>query len=175
VSPARGVAEGGVPDRATLKTTSGAMVAVLRFFSRALHVVPLAYPAAPSRLELFKLLGGTCLPWNLLLESKASAFGFLEEIMNFDEVIQLQVLKLKALSHGANMGRLVDMAIEQGQLTELRQLCAKVHPSLIDRLDQVANLLDMSKREFIEAAVSDALVRAEEAISRSGALDQGGL
>jgi hypothetical protein len=32
VSP-KGVAEGGVPDRATLKTTSGAMVAVLRFFA----------------------------------------------------------------------------------------------------------------------------------------------
>jgi hypothetical protein len=46
-------------------------------------------------------------------------------------------------------------------------------PSLIDRLDQVTNLLDMSKREFIEAAVSDALARAEEAIERSGALDQG--
>lgn len=48
-------------------------------------------------------------------------------------------------------------------------------PSLIDRLDQVTNLLDMSKREFIEAAVSDALARAEEAIERSGALDQGSL
>jgi hypothetical protein len=36
-----------------------AMVAVLRFFSRALHVVPLAYPAAPSRLELFKPLDAT--------------------------------------------------------------------------------------------------------------------
>lgn len=95
--------------------------------------------------------------------------------MNFDEVIQLQVLKLKALSHGANMGRLIDQAIDQGQLTELRQMCAKVHPLLIDRLDQVTNLLDMSKREFIEAAVSDALARAEEAIERSGALDQGSL
>lgn len=60
MSPVRGVAEGGVPDRATLKTTSGAMVAILRFFSRALQVVPLVYPAAaPSRLELFKLLDAT--------------------------------------------------------------------------------------------------------------------
>jgi hypothetical protein len=31
----------------------------------------------------------------------------------------------------------------------------------------------MSKREFIEAAVSDALARAEEAIERSGALNKG--
>jgi hypothetical protein len=95
--------------------------------------------------------------------------------MNFDEVIQLQVLKLKAMSHGANMGRLVDQAIEQGQLTELRQMCAKVHPELYSRLEQVTALLDMSKREFIEGAVADAVARAEEAISRSGALDQGSL
>ena len=95
--------------------------------------------------------------------------------MNFDEVIQLQVLKLKALSHGVNGGRLIDMAIEQGQLPELRQMCAKVHPQVHDRLEQVTSLLDMSKREFIEGAVIDALNRAEEAIERSGALDQGSL
>lgn len=95
--------------------------------------------------------------------------------MNFDEVIQLQVLKLKALTHGVNNGRLIDHLIENNETPELRQMCAKVHPSLIDRLDQVTNLLDMSKREFIEAAVSDALARAEQAIDRSGALDQGSL
>ncbi|MFN7610777.1 MAG: hypothetical protein ACK5QX_07555 [bacterium] len=35
----KGVAEGGVPDRATFKPTSGAMVAVLRWSSRALRFV----------------------------------------------------------------------------------------------------------------------------------------
>jgi hypothetical protein len=48
--------------------------------------------------------------------------------MNFDEVIQLQVLKLKALTHGVNNGRLVDHLIEQNETPELRQMCAKVHP-----------------------------------------------
>jgi poly-D-alanine transfer protein DltD len=128
-----------------------------------------------QNLELFKRHGFPCRRFPFLLESRTSAFGFLEETMNFDEVIQLQVLKLKALTHGVNNGRLVDHLIEQNETPELRQMCAKVHPSLIDRLDQVTNLLDMSKREFIEAAVSDALARAEEAIERSGALDQGSL
>jgi hypothetical protein len=54
VSPARAFAEGGVPDRATLKTTSGAMVAVLRFFRVHCTLCRSPYPAAPSRLELFK-------------------------------------------------------------------------------------------------------------------------
>lgn len=95
--------------------------------------------------------------------------------MNFDEVIQLQVLKLKAMTHGAGNGRLIDSIIEQGSAPELRQMCAKVHPSLISRLESITGLLDMSKREFIEAAVSDALARAEQAVARSGALDQGSL
>lgn len=94
--------------------------------------------------------------------------------MRFDEVIQLQVLKLKALNSGAGMGRLIDAAIDQGELPQLRQMCAKVHPEMYERLEQVTNLLDMSKREFIEGAVSDALARAEEAISRSGALAEQG-
>lgn len=94
--------------------------------------------------------------------------------MLFDEVIQLQVLKLKSLNSGANMGRLIDAAIDQGELPQLRQMCAKVHPEMYERLEQVTNLLDMSKREFIEGAVADALARAEEAIARSGALSEQG-
>jgi hypothetical protein len=90
--------------------------------------------------------------------------------MNFDELVQLQVLKHKSPERPFP---LIDKLVDEHP--EMRQMCAKVHPSLIDRLDQVTNLLDMSKREFIEAAVSDALARAEEAIERSGALDQGSL
>lgn len=98
--------------------------------------------------------------------------------MNFDEVLQLQALRLKARTHGTpgtNGGRLIDLAIEQGQLPELRQMCAKVHPHVYERLEQYTGLLDMSKREFIEGAVIDALNRAEEAIRRTGSLDQGSL
>lgn len=91
--------------------------------------------------------------------------------MNFDEMIQLQVLKLKATTHGAAYGRLIDSAIEQGQLPELRQMCAKVHPELYAKLENITGLLDMSKREFIEGAVADALARAEDILSRSGTLD----
>jgi hypothetical protein len=81
------------------------------------------------------------------------------ETMNFDEVIQLQVLKLKA-SHGGKQssGRSPD----EQSTPELRQMCAKVLPALIDRLDQVLQPAGLSKREFIEAAVSDALARAEK-------------
>jgi hypothetical protein len=89
--------------------------------------------------------------------------------MNFDEVMQLQVLKHKALSM-ASTTFLIDKLIEQNEI-ELRQMCAKVSPELYAALEEVTELLDMSKREFIEAAA--VLARAEEAIERSGnALDQ---
>lgn len=95
--------------------------------------------------------------------------------MNFDEVIQLQVLKLKAVTHGRH-GRIIDSILDQGEVPGIRQLCAKVPQQIHDRLDTVTNILDMSKREFVEAALVDALERAEQTISRSGALDvQGSL
>ena len=95
--------------------------------------------------------------------------------MSVDEVSQLRVLKLKASQHGAGLGRLIDQAVESGELTGLRQMCAKVHPALYDRLEAITGLLDMSKREFIEGAVADAVARAEEAIERAGAINQGSL
>lgn len=92
--------------------------------------------------------------------------------MKLDEVLQLQVLKLKALTSGQANARLVDMALEQGDVQGMKQMCAKVSVELYERLTEVCQLLDMSKRQFIEAAVHDALGRAEELIERSGALDQ---
>lgn len=95
--------------------------------------------------------------------------------MKFDEVIQLQVLKLKALNHGKSeiLNGVVDELAEQS--TQLRQVCAKVSPQLFDELENVCMLLDMSKRQFIEGALIDALDRAKETIERMGALEQGEL
>ena len=96
--------------------------------------------------------------------------------MNFDEIIQLQVLKLKASVTGAQPmnGKFVDQLIEEGAAPELRQMCAKVHPTLYAALEEVCDLLDMSKRQFIEAAVADAIQRSQETIAKYKALDAQG-
>ena len=92
--------------------------------------------------------------------------------MNFDETIQLQVLKLKAMSGGIK-GKLLDQLLEEaGETAHVRQMCAKVSHLVYEDLEQVCQLLDMSKREFIEAAVVDALAKAHEVINRSGVMDQ---
>ena len=96
--------------------------------------------------------------------------------MNLDEVLQLQVLKLKAMKSGFNNGRLVDMALDQGQeVASVRNMCAKVSHELYESLELVCQLLSMSKRQFIEAAVSDAIAKAEDLIERTGAMRQGEL
>lgn len=93
--------------------------------------------------------------------------------MNFDEVIQLQALKLKALNSGQGLSSVVDRLAEEAP--QLRQMCAKVSPELYDRLEQVCGVLDMSKRQFIEGAVADALDRAVAIVEKTGAFEQGAL
>lgn len=87
--------------------------------------------------------------------------------MQFEEVLQLQVLRAKA---GYDNARLTDRLIES--LPEgdngIRQMCAKVSIQLIEDLNEVCTRLDMSKRQFIEAAVIDAVKRAHEVMERHG-------
>lgn len=90
--------------------------------------------------------------------------------MNFDEVIQLQVLKLKSMAVGR--GPITEALVESAEASPvLRQMCAKVSAPLYDDLENTCKLLDISKREFIESAVSDALQRAHDVINRSGVMD----
>lgn len=92
--------------------------------------------------------------------------------MNFTETIQLQVLKLKAQSGGIR-GHILDQLLEEaGETAPVRQMCAKVSHLVYEDLEQVCSLLDLSKREFIETAVIDALARAHEVIDRSGVIEQ---
>jgi hypothetical protein len=86
--------------------------------------------------------------------------------MNFDELVQLQVLKHKASLSGPSF--LIDKLVDEHP--EMRQMCAKVSPQLYAALEEVCNFLDLSKRAFIEAAVSDAIRKAQ--IQIGNALDQ---
>ena len=87
--------------------------------------------------------------------------------MQFTDLIQLQVLKRKETFPA----RAMDQILNRSEDPSIKQLCAKVHVSLIQDLDEVCALLDMSKRQFIEAALVDALARAHDAIDSSGILN----
>lgn len=54
---------------------------------------------------------------------------------------------------------------------ELKNICAKVHPQLADRIDHVCTLLDISKRRFLEAAFIEACDMAESILEAEGVND----
>lgn len=57
------------------------------------------------------------------------------------------------------------LASQDPDKLELKQMCAKVPPDLIRRVDEVTAFLDVSKRKFIESAVANAVQESENLIS----------
>lgn len=82
--------------------------------------------------------------------------------MTHNEYLQYKVLEKKYGSRGYD---LVDAAIAQGEDVPVRNMCAKVHPVLVDRVQSVCSALGVSQRRFIEAAVSTAVHEAEELLA----------
>lgn len=80
-----------------------------------------------------------------------------------NDYIEYLVLNLKYESRGYD---LIDHAIASGEDVPVRNMCAKVHPVLVDRLDDVCKTLGVSKRRFIESAVAHAIHDAEEGLAR---------
>lgn len=82
-----------------------------------------------------------------------------------------EYLTFRALAHKFDdSGRITDIILDdpehQGK-PEIKNLCAKLHVSLVDRLDTVCSFLDISKREFIERSLIESLDVAEKIIAES--------
>ena len=78
-----------------------------------------------------------------------------------EEMILFKALGFKQSRTGVN---LIDH-IENGNITaniELKNVCAKVSPELAEELDNTCHLLGISKRRFVEAAIVEALNKADE-------------
>lgn len=93
--------------------------------------------------------------------------------MNLDELIQLQVLKRKSEVGGGSGRSSIKERLLNGEEPhpQLRQMCAKVSIELHNDVENICTVLDLSKREFIEQAVIEAVRRAEEVIERSGGIE----
>lgn len=88
--------------------------------------------------------------------------------MNLEELIQLQVLKRKSLMTGR--GPMLERILEDAPDAPVRQMCAKVSAELYQELENICGALDLTKREFIESAVADAIERAHEHIEKAGGI-----
>lgn len=83
---------------------------------------------------------------------------------DLEELLLYKALNYKQVRTGVN---LIDH-IENGNITaniELKNVCAKVSPELAEDLDKTCHLLGISKRRFVEAAIVEALNKAEAIMS----------
>ena len=85
--------------------------------------------------------------------------------MKFDQLLMYRALRFKAhLDHQAYNGPHQDkiMAeLAEKHPDELKNVCAAISVPLFDRLTETLGILDMSKRQFIESALIDALDKAD--------------
>lgn len=80
-----------------------------------------------------------------------------------------KALAFKRRMRGADLANLV-AADERGR-DMLKNVCAKVTPALAEEIDQVCDLLDVNKREFLEAAFIDAVARAKSIFESEGCIE----
>lgn len=99
----------------------------------------------------------------------------------FDQFIQYRALKFKFSSMGSLTISDIERMVESGSLQRtdengnvvpttledacpipLRNVCAKLSVELVERLDKTLGILDISKREFIEMALIEALNRVDQ-------------
>jgi hypothetical protein len=78
-----------------------------------------------------------------------------------DEILTYKALAFK---HGSDQSALMDLVVAQNQdnpalQTVTKNVCAHLSIQLVDRLEGALGVLDMSKRQFIETAIIDALDR----------------
>lgn len=83
--------------------------------------------------------------------------------------IQLQALKLKATIEGSHPA-LIDAILEnpankEGLKKEFRNVCALISVTQFEALEELCNLLDLSKREVISMALNDFIPRANAIVS----------
>lgn len=85
------------------------------------------------------------------------------------EFLQYKALGLKFALENSD---LTDAVIESGNAPiPLRNVCAKLTPQLADRLDQTCSHLGVSKRQFIERALIEAMDQADNAMQECGVWD----
>lgn len=87
--------------------------------------------------------------------------------MNFDDLLRYKALHRKYTASGSNLMELVaSQGIEHN--VPMKNVCAMIHQELFDELTNTCALLDISKRTFIEAAIIDALKKAEDIMASEG-------
>lgn len=80
--------------------------------------------------------------------------------MNFDEVIRYKALALKATISNNNLNDMFDHLLTD-ETPQTRNICAIVSTTLFNDVENVTNLLGISKRTFVEHALIEAVQKSQ--------------
>ena len=95
--------------------------------------------------------------------------------MKSEEILMLQALKLKKLNtRGYDGMDLVQHLVDQNEdaKTKLRNICAFISPQLFEEINSLTNLLDLSKREFVEMALQDLVAKSHAVLEQTSAMQE---
>lgn len=95
--------------------------------------------------------------------------------MKSEEILMLQALKLKKLNtRGYDGMDLVQHLVDQNEeaKTKLRNICAFISPELFEEINSLTNLLDLSKREFVEMALQDLVAKSHAVLEQTSAMKE---
>jgi len=89
--------------------------------------------------------------------------------MTFDDLIRYKALHLKYVSSNSD---LLDMVVEKNPAITadipMKNVCAMITQQLFDDLTNACGLLDISKRQFIESAIIEALAKTQSILDAEG-------
>lgn len=85
--------------------------------------------------------------------------------MKFDQYIQYRALSRKAQVEGSSSNSAAIDALMEKELKHgaphVKTVCAPITVQLFERMNETLGMLDISKRTFIEAAIIEALDKAD--------------
>lgn len=84
--------------------------------------------------------------------------------MTTEETLTLQALKFKAAHVGR--GSLLEAVLADAPQEATRNICALISVPLFNEVEQFCNMLELSKREFVEMALVDLLEKTHAVIDR---------
>lgn len=92
--------------------------------------------------------------------------------MSFQKLIQYKALsQVYGTTGGAMIEQLAKQDPAQIEKMKMRNVCALIAVPLFDRLEELCGVLSISKREFIESALIEALDQADRIIEDEGVFE----
>ena len=93
----------------------------------------------------------------------------------FEQYMQHRALSFKFSTAGSSLGQIEKLVgpegLDQISGVKLQNVCAKLAQPLVDRLDQALSVLDMTKRDFIELALIEALDKVDAILDETNAFE----